>query len=188
MTPRQTTEQIGALAGVTPVLAAYTARILRAATDAKGKRLGLWPQPGKGARRASYTSSQMVNLLLALAGEESSRGPEVVTEFRSLRCDAKYPRLRGSTLGEHLDCMLEMLAIENLTPYVREPMRSTQILLMLKPSRAAVIIIPVGDGYQQTLSYGELPASTSILYRHIPGQSLESLSMIWRKHSTPHNE
>ena len=83
-------ERIAALVHATPVTALHTARVLRTATDAEGKRRDLWPQPGSGARITSYTPTQMVNLLLALAAGEPIRGPEVVDEFRSLSAGETY--------------------------------------------------------------------------------------------------
>jgi hypothetical protein len=72
------------LVHVSPVTALHTSRTLRTATDAKGRRLDLWPQPGSGARITSFTPGQIVNLLLALGAGDPIRGPEVVATFRSL--------------------------------------------------------------------------------------------------------
>src|SRR4051794_4325330 len=88
--PQKTAERIADLVHATPITAGHTARILRTATDAEGKRLDLWPQPGSGARITSYTPAQMVNLLLALAAGEPIRGPEIVAEFHSLVARRHY--------------------------------------------------------------------------------------------------
>ena len=78
--PQRTAERIAELVHASPVTALHTSRILRTATDAQGRRLDLWPQPGSGARITSFTPTQMVNLLLALAAGEPIRGPEVVAD------------------------------------------------------------------------------------------------------------
>ena len=88
--PQRTAERIADLVHASSITALHTARILRTATDAQGKRLDLWPQPGSGARITSYTPTQMVNLLLALAAGEPIRGPEVVADFRSLPQDTAF--------------------------------------------------------------------------------------------------
>ena len=72
--PQRMAERIAALVSASPVTAHHTARILRTATDAEGKRLDLWPQPGSGARITSFTPTQMANLLLALAGRRADPG------------------------------------------------------------------------------------------------------------------
>src|SRR3954451_21644299 len=88
--PQKTAERIADLVHATPITALHTARILRTATDAEGRRLDLWPQPGSGARITSYTPAQMTNLLLALAAGEPIRGPEIVADFRNLLAERAY--------------------------------------------------------------------------------------------------
>jgi len=78
-------EEIAALVHAPRVTGLHGARILRTATDAKGRRLDLWPQAGSGARITSFKPSQLSNLLLTVSDGDLIRGPEVVTDFRSLR-------------------------------------------------------------------------------------------------------
>jgi hypothetical protein len=219
--PQRTAERIADLVHASSITALHTARILRTATDAQGKRLDLWPQPGSGARITSYTPTQMVNLLLALAAGEPIRGPEVVADFRSLphgtaslthtsretrhpnallqyplspysltttiRSPSKEPLLSGPTLGDDLDAMVEALADADTPANAREFLRSTRIILTLKPRRSAAIFIPSGESTQE-IAYGEeQPATPSTLHRLLAGSAgetmgaMEALSVIWRE-------
>jgi hypothetical protein len=78
-------ELVGELVHATPEAAKHTAKVLRSAVGPDGRRLGLWPSPGRGVRTAAFTSTQLVNLLLALSCGEPVKAEETVTLLRRLR-------------------------------------------------------------------------------------------------------
>jgi len=181
--PQRMAERIAELVHASPVTALHTARTLRTATDAKGRRLNLWPQPGSGARITSFTPSHMVNLLLALGAGDPIRSSQIVAEFRSLshpgtavwvhvkdeplnalmdregsqetitRFTDKEPLLHGPTLGDDLDFIIETLASTDESDERREYLRLAKVILALAPSRAARILIPMGTGLTHQVAY-----------------------------------
>jgi hypothetical protein len=197
-------ERIAALVHATPINALHTARILRTATDATGRRLDLWPQSGSGARITSFTSSQPVNLLLALGARDPIRSPEIVAEFRSLRSGTGVwtyvenswntlspsggsqkviteleneapPLLPGPTFGDDLDFVMETLA--SVDDERREYLRLARVILTLAPVRAAKILIPIGEWntYHQVDYAGEQTPAPSALYRVLEGSTDETM-------------
>jgi hypothetical protein len=78
-------ELVGELANATPEAAKHTAKVLRSAVGPDGKRLGLWPSPGRGVRTAAFTATHLVNLLLALSCGEPVKAEKTVTLLRGLR-------------------------------------------------------------------------------------------------------
>jgi hypothetical protein len=78
-------ELVGELVHATPEAAKHTAKVLRSAVRPDGKRLGLWPSPGRGVRTAAFTATHLVNLLLALSCGEPVKAKETVTLLRRLR-------------------------------------------------------------------------------------------------------
>jgi hypothetical protein len=183
-------ERIAALVGASQATALHTARTLRTAKDAKGRRLNLWPQPGSGARDIAYTSTQMINLLLALAAGDPIRGPEIVASFRGLRRERWYAGqvtpLPGPTLGHDLDFITETLASGD--DEGREYLRLAQVFLTFLPRPASRILIEMPGGIGHHIIYGvaqtRVPAE---LYRILEGSTdemtgaMESLAIIWRE-------
>lgn len=206
--PQRTAERIAELVHATPITALHTARILRTAADAQGKRLGLWPQPGSGARITSYTHGQMVNLLLALAAGEPIRGREVVDAFRSLQPGQSYstftklepanalappgtpsraitmrspskPLLSGENFGEVLDNMIKDLADAACPTDVREALRSAWIVLTLAPHCAARVVVPTSGDFTIETHYGEeQPPTSSTLARLLAGSAGETMGVM----------
>lgn len=199
--PQRTAEEIADLVHASHITALHTARILRTAIDAKGKRRGLWPQPGSGKRIASYTATQMVNLLLALAASDPIRAPAIIAEFRNLRFGkARWTHTRleghpnaletepvritsrasdrdlplfGDTLGEHMDAMIEKLADDDTPDDIRRQLRATGIMLTFRPVRAATLLIPTDDAVLDVVC-GELPDTTALFPCLLTGSAGET--------------
>ena len=198
-------ERIAALVHATPITALHTARILRTVTDAKGRRLDLWPQTGSGVRMTSFKSSQPTGLLLALGAGDPIRGPEVVAEFRRLRPsigvwtyvedtwnvlspaggsqktitqfeEKEPPLLPGPTFGDDLDFIIETLA--SVDNEHREYLRLARVILTLAPDRAAKILIPIGKGTYGIDYPGEQTPAPSALYRVLEGSTDETMGAL----------
>jgi hypothetical protein len=78
-------ELVGGLVHATPEAAKHTAKVLRSAVGPDGRRLGLWPSPGRGVRAVAFTATHLVNLLLALGCGEPVKAVKTVTLLRKLR-------------------------------------------------------------------------------------------------------
>ena len=103
---RRTAERVGELVRATPEAAMHTSKILRTAATSDGVRLGLWPNPGSGIRRTTFTPGQLVNLLLALGCGEPTHAMDTVAAFRSLSTDGKL--YRTHTRREKLNALMMM--------------------------------------------------------------------------------
>jgi hypothetical protein len=180
------------------VTALHTSRHLRIATDASGRRLDLWPQPGSGNRSNAFSLAQGVNLLLALSANEPIRSAEIVAAFRSLlprpggatwahtrkvsinaptvtiteEFTGKEPLLRGPTFGDDLDCVVEGLAASDTPNEVRELLCQAELLLTLAPRFGASFVMPMAEG-AHVINYGERPPAASEAYRLLRGSTGE---------------